>query len=247
MFDWTTLAIAFLCLAAGGVLKGATGAGAPVLAVPALAMMFDVRFAVVAMVVPNLLTNILQAWRFRGEKLSRRFIWSFAIAGGLGMIVGTVMLSVFPAKYLSLMVALGVVIYIVLRLSRPDWMIGPALAERLSLPVGLAGGLLQGASGISAPVSLTFLNAMRLERPVFISTVSVFFVAVTSVQLPALAYAGIMTWQGLAISFAAMLPILAFMPVGSALARRFSRHAFDRAILVLLAALAVKLVYDALG
>ena len=244
MIDWTTLAIAFLCLAGGGLLKGATGAGAPILAVPALAMMFDVRFAVVVMMVPNLLTNVLQAWRFRDARPPARFVWTFSIAGAAGVVVGTVMLAAFPAEYLSLVVAGGVAVYIVVRLSRPDWIIGPALANRLSLPAGLAAGVLQGASGVSAPVSLTFLNAMRLERPVFIATVSVFFAMMTVLQLPMLALTGIMSWQGLAISFAAMMPILAFMPVGSALARRFSRETFDRAILMLLSALALKLVFD---
>jgi len=244
MFDWSTLAIAFLCLAAGGVLKGATGAGAPVIAVPALAMMFDVRFAVVVMMVPNLLTNVLQAWRFRKTRMPGPFIWTFAIAGAVGAIVGTVMLAIFPADYLSLLVAFGVFAYIAARLARPDWVVGRPLAERLSIPVGLTAGIMQGASGVSAPVSLTFLNAMRLERPVFISTVSIFFVAMTLTQVPTLAAAGIMTWHGLAISFAAMLPILMFMPVGSALAQRLSKETFDRVILAFLAALAIKIIYD---
>ena len=86
--------IAFLCLAAGGVLKGATGAGAPVLAVPALAMMFDVRVAVVTMLVPNLLTNVWQAWQFRGDRLPNRFILAFSLAGAIGVVGGTVMLAV---------------------------------------------------------------------------------------------------------------------------------------------------------
>jgi uncharacterized membrane protein YfcA len=244
MFDWTTLLIVFACLAGGGVLKGATGAGAPVLAVPALAMMFDVRFAVVVMMMPNLLTNILQAWRFWKTRLPGPFVWMFALAGAVGAGIGTVILAVFPADHLSLLVALGVFGYIAARLARPDWMVALPLAERLSIPVGLTAGFLQGASGVSAPVSLTFLNAMRLDRPVFISTVSIFFVAMTLLQVPTLAFAGIMTWHGLAISFGAMLPILAFMPVGSALARRFSKETFDRAIMVLLAALALKLIYD---
>lgn len=244
MIDWTTLTIAFICLAAGGVLKGATGAGAPVIAVPALAMMFDVRFAVVVMMMPNLLTNVLQAWRFRRSQLTGSFVWLFAIAGAVGAIIGTTMLAVFPADYLSLLVAFGVFAYIASRLMRPDWMIGLDLARRLSIPVGVVAGILQGASGVSAPVSLTFLNAMRLDRPIFISTVSIFFVAMTLTQVPALAAAGIMTWQGLAISFAAMLPILAFMPVGSALAQRFSKETFDRVILAFLAALALKIIYD---
>src|SRR5690606_34654433 len=133
------------CLAGGGVLKGATGAGAPVLAVPALAMMFDVRVAVVVMMVPNLLTNTLQAWRFWKARLPGPFVWTFAIAGAAGAMAGTLMLAIFPVDYLSLIVAFGVFAYIAARLARPDWNVGIALAERLSVPVGLMAGILQGA------------------------------------------------------------------------------------------------------
>jgi len=240
----TELAIAFFCLAAGGVLKGATGAGAPVLAVPALAMMFDVRVAVVTMLVPNLLTNVWQAWQFRRDRLPNRFVVAFALAGAAGVIGGTVMLAAFSPRMLLLIVAIAVLLYIGARLARPDLLLGRELATRLAIPAGAVAGLLQGSGGLSAPVSLTFLNAMGLTRTHFISTVSIFFAVMTAAQVPMMGALGLLSWQGLALSFLAMFPILAFMPVGAALAKRFSKEAFDRAILALLTVLAVKLIYD---
>lgn len=241
------LAIIFACLAGGGILKGATGAGAPVLAVPALAMMFDVKFAVVVMLMPNLFTNIWQGWLFRRHRLPASFVWGFAAAGAAGVFVGTLMLAFLSQALLALVVAVAVFAYVLLRLARPDWKIAYPLATRLRLPVGLTAGVLQGASGISAPVSITFLNAMRLERPIFISTISVLFAVMSALQIPALGYFGILSSHGALISLAALFPILAFMPVGAALARRMSEESFDRAILVLLSLLALKLLYDALS
>ncbi len=238
------IVIAAVCLAAGGILKGATGAGAPVLAVPALAMMFDVRFAVMTMLVPNLLTNIWQAWHYRSHSLPKPFVWGFAVAGATGVIAGTVILASFSPRALLLVVAVAVLLYIVTRLARPDLLLSRALAARLAIPAGLAAGVLQGSGGLSAPISLTFLNAIGLTRVQFISTVSVFFAVMTAAQIPAMGTLGLLTWQGLVLSFAAMFPILAFMPVGAALARRLSRQTFDRVILGLLSALAVKLLID---
>lgn len=240
------LAIIFACLAAGGILKGATGAGAPILAVPALAMIFNVKFAVVVMLMPNLLTNIWQGWHFRQHRLPASFVWSFAGAGAAGVLVGTLILAFFSQELLSILVAGAVFLYIGLRLGRRDWKIAYALAKKLSLPAGLAAGMLQGASGISAPVSISFLNAMRLERPIFISTISIFFAVITALQIAALSYLGIFNVHDAFISLAAMLPILAFMPVGATLARRLTKESFDRTILILLAILALKLVHDAL-
>jgi hypothetical protein len=240
------IAIAFACLALGGVLKGATGAGAPILAVPALAMMFNVQFAVVVMLVPNLLTNCWQAWRFRGQRLPAMFNLGFAGAGAVGVIVGSVLLASLSPRFLSVGVALAVAGYIGFRLARPGWFIRFSLASRVSAPAGLVAGMLQGASGLSAPVSLSFLSAMKLERPVFISTASIFFVAMTLLQIPTLATLGVVTPHRLLLSAFALLPVVAFMPVGARIARHLPRAVFDRIILVLLGVLALKLLLDAI-
>jgi uncharacterized protein len=241
-----TLAIVGLCLALGGLLKGATGAGAPILAVPALAMLFDVQFAVAVMLVPNLITNLLQAWQFRRHAGPTAFIARFSGAGALGVVPGTLVLATLPQAALSLIVAAAVLGYVAFRLARADWVLAPVAARRLSVPAGFAAGALQGASGISAPISLSYLNAMRLDRPAFIATVSIFFATMTALQLPAAAVFGILSWERLVISAVAIVPIWAFMPVGAMLARRFSKETFDRVILALLAVLAVKLVFDGL-
>lgn len=240
-----SVVIAIVFLALGGMVKGATGAGAPVLAVPAMAMLYDVKLAVVIMMVPNLLTNIWQWWQYRDSLLETRFVVLFAAAGAIGTVIGTWLLATLPQEFLSLTLAAVVFVYVIFRFLRPEWVLSRAAALKLSAPVGVIAGALQGASGISAPVSLSFLNAMRLERPAFIATVSVFFLMMTVTQIPALMALGIMTPILLGVSALALIPILAMMPVGARLAERFSRDVFDRVMLVMLLLLAVKLAFDA--
>lgn len=236
------LILAGLALFLGGVMKGATGAGAPVVAAPALTMLFNVQTAVAVLVVPNLLSNIWQAWQFRAHALNRRFLLLFAGGGFLGAILGTWLLVVLRQESLAMMVACAVIAYIALRLSRPDWVLGRAVAESASGPVGLLGGVLQGATGISAPASLTFLNAMRLPRLTFIGTIAIFFVAMSLAQLPALWVVGLIDLRSLALGLGALGMIGLGMPVGNWLARRWSPKAFDRVMLGLLALLALRLV-----
>ena len=54
--------------------------------------------------------------------------------------------------------------------------------------MGSAGGVLQGSAGLSAPVSITFLNSMKLERNQFIPTISVYFGVMSVFQIPTLYY-----------------------------------------------------------
>lgn len=234
-----------LCLAGGGILKGATGAGAPILAVPALAAFFDVRFAVVIMLVPNICTNTWQAVRFRHEMLGWRFTVPLLIGGVLGIGIGTVFLKVLSTDILSILVAVAVFGYVGLKLARPAWRMTMHWGERLAFPAGIAAGVLQGASGLSAPVSITFMNALGLKRETFISTISAFFATFTVIQFIAVVAGGLMRPAELLYSALALAPVSLAMPLGAAVGRRVSRETLDRVILAILAALAVKLFVQA--
>ncbi|HBN31167.1 MAG TPA: sulfite exporter TauE/SafE family protein, partial [Rhodobacteraceae bacterium] len=153
-----------VAFALGGILKGATGAGAPLLAIPILALLYDVPTAITLFAIPNLVPNVWQAWKYRADSLPTRFWLQFAIAGGVGAAIGTYGLANIKSDYLLLVVALVVVAYIIFRTLRPGWVLTYPKALAAVLPVGLIAGILQGSGGISAPVSITFLNAMKLSR-----------------------------------------------------------------------------------
>ena len=233
-----------LGFAVGGILKGATGAGAPIVAIPIIALYFNVPMAIAVFVVPNMVSNSLQIWTHRDSFLPGGFLLRFAGAGVAGAALGTWILVKVPTDALKLAVGVAVVAYIVFRLMRPDWKLAMAAAERIAVPVGLVAGILQGASGISAPASITYLNAMHLDRRNFISTISVFFLSMLLVQVPMLAGYGFLTVERLLIGVGATLVLLGFMPVGAFLARFLPKEAFNRVILVLLALLAARLFWD---
>ena len=244
--DLVGLAAILLALVLGGVMKGATGAGAPVVAVPVIAAFTDVRLAVLVMVVPNIATNALQLIRYRGGGTRDGLAWRFGLGGALGAIVGTFLLVALPVRALSLIVAVAVAVYVLLRVARPDMRLGRARALRWSVPAGLVGGVLQGAGGVSAPVSVSFVNAMRLERVPFIVTMSTFFLVMSLAQVVALAGGGLLNTATVLLSVAACVPLLAAMPLGNYLATKVSAQTFDRLILALLVALAARLLWTAI-
>jgi uncharacterized membrane protein YfcA len=239
------LLIVFMALFLGGALKGATGMGTPIVAVPALAAFFGVPYAIAILIVPTLLTNVWQAWQFRAHWTGLAFLPRLVVFAIIGIVVGTWVLTRLPTNLLSLGLGITTVLYIVVRLARPALTIGPAAARRFAPIVGVVSGFLQGAMGVSAPVSVTFINGMRLSRPQFVLTASALFLAFVLTQIPALSLAGVLTWQRLIYSVVALVPVAAGMPVGGWLAGHLDAKAFDRLILILLAAIALKLFWDA--
>ncbi|MFD1694401.1 sulfite exporter TauE/SafE family protein [Roseibium aestuarii] len=243
--DPLTLVLALVACGLGGLLKGATGAGAPVIGIPVLTALVDIQFAVSVFVLPNLLTNLWQAFAYRRHLLPWSFLLLFGGGGAIGAVVGTYLLAGLPGDLLEIAMALVVIGYVAFRLWNMDWVLAYPLARKLALPVGGAGGILQGATGLSAPASLTFLNALRLPRPTFIATISVFFALMTISQIERQAALGLLDGQRLLIGAFATLATLAAMPVGRWIGERVSRQVFDWLILGLLLILALKILLAA--
>jgi uncharacterized membrane protein YfcA len=236
----------FIAMFLGGILKGATGSGAPIIAIPVIAAFYDVRLAVIILVIPNFLINIWQIYKFRAYNLEPMFTRNFAIAGLLGAAIGTAMLSWIAIDKLNVLMAFIVFAYIALRLAKPAFHIPLERANKLVWYAGVGGGFLQGALGVSAPISVTFANAIKLQRPVFIFTISVFFTAMCVAQMPLQIAYGMVSWQTLVVGVFAFIPLIAGLPVGEMIGKHMSAKIFDRVILTMLAVLAFKLLFSVL-
>ena len=237
--------IAAIGVGLGGFLKGATGAGAPIVGVPVLAMVLGVQNAVAIFAFMNLFSNIWQAWAYRQHIVSARFVWTQAIGGAIGACLGTFLLAGLPTELLLAGIAGLVFIYIALRVFRPTWQLEREKGYRLAGPAGLLGGIIQGAGGISAPVSVTYLNAMRLERDEFVATISVFFMMMAFTQVPTLFLLGILNSTNVSLAVLAAIPLFGAMPIGAYAARRVSKETFDKLILILLVLVTLRLIYIA--
>ena len=244
MFSDPLIIIAILvAFSLGGILKGATGAGAPIITIPVIAAFYDVRIAVIIMVIPNLLTNIGQLYQFRKTILPKFFTLSFAIGGGIGAFLGTILLANLSIKILTLSVAFIVIIYILLKLLVPSWKLTYEKAKKLVFLMGSLGGILQGTAGLSAPISITFLNSMKLERNQFIPTISVYFGVMSIFQMPTLYYYNFLNLEIILVSCISTLVLLSFMPIGSWIAKSVSKESFDKITLILLGFIAFRIIY----
>ncbi|MBT8459511.1 MAG: sulfite exporter TauE/SafE family protein [Boseongicola sp.] len=241
----TLILLAFAGIALGGVLKGATGAGAPVVGVPVLAVVFDVPMAVAIFSVLNVISNTWQTKTYLHEIVDTRFAWTHAFAAAIGVVPGSILLAKLPTEILMAAMAGIVFLYIGLRLNRPDWSLSRQQGRRFGPGLGFLGGLMQGAGGVSAPVSVSFLNALKLSRVDFIGTISVFFLSMAVLQIPTLVLLGVLNWERAGFAILASVPLFLGIAIGNWSVRRLSKEAFDLAILALLTLIAFKLLWDA--
>jgi uncharacterized membrane protein YfcA len=243
-FDPWSLTIMAVALTAGAVVKGATGMGLPLVALPVLTAFFGLQHAVGLLTVPLIFTNVWQVWQFRAARSDGRlgFLPLFLVSGTIGIVLGTIALTSFPERVLVFTLGAILIAYVALRLAKPKLVIGPAPAKRLGPLAGLGAGILQGATGISSPIGVTFIHAMSLGREAHVFAVSTMFLLFAVVQLPTLMISGVMPIHWVIEGLLALLPIALFMPVGQSLAGRLSPRAFDQMILIFLGLVGAKMV-----
>ena len=242
--EWTGVLVMVLALAAGAVVKGASGMGLPLIALPVITAFFGLQHAIGLMVVPLIVTNAWQVWRFRGEAGNPRlaFMPVFLVTGSIGIALGTWALTSLPERLLVLGLGCLLLAYVGLRLATPHWSLPLPVARRLAPFTGVGGGILQGATGVSGPIGMTYIHAMALEREAMVFAVSAMFFVLAAVQLPSLWIAGVLQPEWMLQGVLALVPIFVFMPLGQWLGGRLSRRAFDRMILFFLAAIGLKMV-----
>ncbi len=244
---WEFWLVVIVALGLGGFVKGATGMGLPLMTMPVLAAFLGVPHALAILTVPLILTNGWQVWRYFSHRYGTGFLARLLPAGAVGIVIGTWALTALPVRALSLVLAALVVVYVVLQLTRPNLRLSKSAGTALSPIAGLVSGVLQATTGISAPTSITFMHALGLTPQGFVFAVSAMFLLFSTAQLAALAVAGIMTGDRFRDGWIALVPVVIMMPVGARASSLLGRQTFDRIILGLLAALAIKLLIDGLS
>jgi uncharacterized membrane protein YfcA len=245
MIEIAGLAFAALAIMFGGLLKGAVGMGAPLVAIPILAGIYGVKTAIAVMTVPLIVSNLWQMWSYRKAPEGRDALLRLLAGCAVGVVLGTFLLGIVPEAWLAVVLAALLFAYLALYLSRPDVTLTPTIARLTAVPVGLVTGVLQGAAGISTPVSVTFIHSQRLPREAHLFAVSAMFTILSATQILALTAVGVMTWRLIALSIAALVPIMAGVWLGQYLGSRVSKKTFERLTLAAIALIAVGLLAKA--
>ena len=136
--------------------------------------------------------------------------------------------------------------FIFFRINKPNWKLSESASKFLVIPCGLIGGALQGAAGVSAPVSVTFLNAMRLDREIFILIISTYFAGMAIIQIPILYSIGLLNIEIMLYSGFTVPIIFAGMLIGNWVSKYINDNLFEKIIIGMLLVMAIRLSYRSL-
>ena len=238
-FPWFAFILAFVL---GGSVKGALGVGLPLVAVPVLSLWIPSPQAIGMMMVPVLSSNVWQAVDGGRFRQSFRRFRGFIIAQIIATILTVRMTLALSTSQLNVLLACVLLLGVAIMAFQPTLRVSPNHEEAVGTGIGLFSGLLGGVSALTGPVVITYLMSLKLDRDVFVASISVIYLSA------ALPLYGSMLWfhriaaSDILMSALALLPMAAGLFLGKALRQRLPEAAFRKLLLVFLTLLAILLL-----
>ena len=224
------------------LIHGTIGIGFPMIATPLLALVSDVRSAILLLVLPTVVLNVANI--LKGGRWSRSIgvYWPLAVYGMIGSLIGTrLLIAVSPEPFRPLLAAM-----LVLYLNTDRLGIGLSWVHRhprIAFAVfGLAAGILAGTVNVMLPVLIIFGLEMQMPKTVMIQVFNFCFLFGKLTQGAVFAQAGLMTTRVLSISAPLACLALVVMLMGMRIRDRIPAGTYRRWLRRLLVVLAVMLM-----
>ena len=225
-FTFLNWALLVVVIVFAGLVHGTLGIGFPIVATPLIAMITDVRSAMVMLLLPTLCINMVNILRGGNWRESIGRFWPLALWGAAGSAAGTGLLVVTdPAPY-RLLLAGAILLYLnVHRFGmRMTW-----IRRRQAMAVavfGLAGGFLAGTVNVMLPALVIFALETGLSPTAMIQTFNFCFLFAKTSQGVVFAESGILTGRTLLATVPVATVSLAFLAVGMAVRDRLDAETY---------------------
>ncbi len=198
---WIALVLAF-----AGVVQGALGLGFPMVSTPLIAMVSDMRTAVILVLLPCVAATVINVM------LSGKFIetlkryWFMPICMFAGAFVGARLFVAYPAFPYAMLLAGVILAFLYLdRIGHAEW--APVRRHPVAFGVffGCIAGLSEGTANIAAPMLVMYMFSLGVDRTTFVQVLNLCFSVGKPTQFLVLTAEGGVTW----LQWAMTLPFAA--------------------------------------
>lgn len=179
-----------LVMLVSGVVQGALGLGFPTLATPLIALVTDIRTAVLLVLLPCIATILIALFRSGSVGTALSKFWMMPLYMIVGAAIGTRLFIAFPAFPYALLLAAMILVYLNL-----DRVGGERPSVRrhsgpFGLVAGITAGLTEGTANVASPALIVYYLAIGVQPTLFVQALNMCFLVGKSTQFATLASAG---------------------------------------------------------
>lgn len=237
------VALACVGLFSVGLVKGISGFGTGLLAIPIISELFSPTLALAALTVPLWLSNVhLVAERGVPRRLvaDHRGHITVAVAASAAGVLGV---TVLPEYVVYLALGGYIALYVVSR--HVSWDTGGAVSRsRGDIVAGGVGGFITGAFLSGGPVFVSYFQSLDISEEEFVAVLGFIFTLTNMVRILPLYATGSFTASETLTGLAFLVPLSLGVATGDRVRPLVPRNAFDRFVELLLVAVALNLLLD---
>jgi uncharacterized membrane protein YfcA len=173
-----------------GLAHGTLGFGFPLISTPLVALLVDIKTAVLVTVLPNVAVNMISILRGGNWRESIGRYWTLALWVVGGTLIGSRLLLTVPHEPLQIVLALMIVVFLLQdRLRALDWSWSKRRPQLAAFLFGTVAGVLSGAVNVAMPPLVIYLMTLELTPIALTQVLNLCFIAGKSVQALALGIA----------------------------------------------------------
>jgi len=227
---WSIIALS-LIIFISSVVRGFTGFGLALVAVPLIQFFMPVTDTAVFIAMINVIFSLLY-FRKSKEIVKDQPLGAMALWTGIGVAAGTVILKFVNPAYIQLIWGV-LIIFIVIFLVR-----GLNLnirSERTALTLsGMFGGILAGATGITGPPVAIILSSRKTPKEKFNAIISIFILFAVSYALLFYLITGLIRKEVILLALCSIPALLAGLYTGDRLVSHISQKTFTTVVYIVL-------------
>jgi uncharacterized membrane protein YfcA len=193
-----------------GLLQGALGFGFPFVATPLIAMVTDMRTAIIVVLLPTLATICVALFASGPLRATLARFWRMPLYMILGAAGGTWVFVSAPEAPYTVVLALLTLFYLNLdRLGRAEWPLVRRHERTFAPLAGVTAGIFEGTANVAAPPLIVYYLALGLTPVMLVQGLNICFLLGKTTQFTVLATRG-------GVSMGEWLATLPFVVIGVA-------------------------------
>ena len=226
------------------LVQGSIGFGFPLISTPLLAMITDMKTAILYVAIPTLMINLIAIFS-EGNFLSaiKRF-YPLAIFAMIGSAIGTQILIYSSSEIFKLLLAISIIFYLLIQKFKFE-MVWVKNKHKTSLVIfGLSAGIIGGLTNVMALVLIIYSLESKHSRKEIIQSSNICFLFGKLIQIILFAIHGSFTQELLTISFSSLILVVVAMVIGLKIKNKIPQENYNKVIKGFLFLMAIALIYQ---
>lgn len=220
-----------VALVLGGLVKGVISIGLPLASLPLLLFFLDVKTAIALLMVPLVLSNLIQAIEGPGLLALIKRFWPLLLALAIGTLIGTALFAALDRRILLLTIGPLAIVMSSISMWKSNFVVPPESERWLGPPIGFVSGVIGGMSTLFGPILAIYVVGLKLPRDTFVKAIALLYVTASSFLLLGGASMGSTGTQLVILSALGMIPVYIGMRIGLRIRNRIDPERFRMIVL----------------